>query len=64
MPLKETYPELDITRIALPRIESEIWRGFVFVRLEGGGPGVAAMMAPYDRRLRPTVSRTCRRSAA
>jgi len=53
VPLKETYPELDMQRIALPRIESEIWRGFVFVRLEGGGPSVAAMMAPYEDEIAP-----------
>jgi len=53
MPLRETYPEVEMGRIALPRIESEIWRGFVFVRLEGGGPSVAAMMAPYDHEVAP-----------
>ncbi|MCC6917916.1 MAG: aromatic ring-hydroxylating dioxygenase subunit alpha [Alphaproteobacteria bacterium] len=53
VPLKETYPGLDMQRIALPRIESETWRGFVFVRLEGGGPGVAAMMAPYEDEIAP-----------
>ncbi len=38
--------------VALPSglapVEHEVWHGFVFVRLEGGGPAVAAMMAPYD----------------
>lgn len=53
LPLKETYPRLDMGKIALPAFDCEIWRGFVFVRLQGGGPSVAAMMAPYDREVAP-----------
>lgn len=52
-PLGETYDGLDFARLGLPAIESEVWRGFVFVRLEGGGPSVAEMMAPYEAEIAP-----------
>lgn len=32
----------------LAPVDMEIWRGFIFIRLAGDGPGVARMMAPYD----------------
>jgi phenylpropionate dioxygenase-like ring-hydroxylating dioxygenase large terminal subunit len=53
MPLAETYDAAAVREIALPVFESEIWRGFVFVRLEGGGPSVAEMMAPYEAEIAP-----------
>lgn len=37
----------------LHALDLEIWRGFIFVRLQGGGPSVAAMMAPYDHEVAP-----------
>ena len=41
-------------RAGLAPVEVEIWRGFVFVRLEDdGGPSVAEMMAPYDAEIAP-----------
>ena len=46
VPMKEDYPGLEQAALGLIPIELEIWRGFVFVRLESGGPSVAAMMAP------------------
>lgn len=33
----------------LARVDLDVWRGFIFVRLAGDGPSVAEMMAPYDR---------------
>lgn len=49
VPMKGDYPALRIEENGLAAVEVEIWRGFVFVRLEDdGGPSVAAMMAPYD----------------
>jgi phenylpropionate dioxygenase-like ring-hydroxylating dioxygenase large terminal subunit len=47
VPMKEDYPGLDPAALGLHPVELESWRGFLFVRLEGGGPSVAAMMAPY-----------------
>lgn len=53
VPLGKTYPTLDKETMGLPPIETEIWRSFIFVRLEGGGPSVAEMMAPYDAEVAP-----------
>ena len=48
VPHKEDYPGLDPDRHGLIPVELEAWRGFLFVRLEGGGPSVAEMMAPSE----------------
>jgi phenylpropionate dioxygenase-like ring-hydroxylating dioxygenase large terminal subunit len=53
VPSKHDYPALDMNRTGLAPIELEIWRGFAFVRLENGGPSVAAMMAPYEAMIEP-----------
>ena len=53
VPMKEDYPGLDQSRLGLIPVEMELWRGFVFVRLESGGPSVAAMMAPFDAEVEP-----------
>ncbi|MEO6388527.1 MAG: aromatic ring-hydroxylating dioxygenase subunit alpha [Croceibacterium sp.] len=47
------YPGLDKSRHGLAPVELEVWRGFIFVRLEGGGPSVAGMMAPYEAMVAP-----------
>jgi phenylpropionate dioxygenase-like ring-hydroxylating dioxygenase large terminal subunit len=44
---RTAFPQLDISREALAPVEMEIYAGFVFVRIVGGGPSVAQMMAPY-----------------
>jgi carnitine monooxygenase subunit len=41
------FPDFDISRESLVPVEMEIYAGFVFVRIEGGGPSVAEMLAPY-----------------
>ena len=53
VPLRETYPDLRLGERRLPPIELEVFKGFIFVRLEGGGPSVAEMMAPYADELEP-----------
>ena len=53
VPRRADYPGLDFGRHALFPIELETWRGFVFVRLEGGGPSVAEMMAPFEAEIAP-----------
>jgi phenylpropionate dioxygenase-like ring-hydroxylating dioxygenase large terminal subunit len=53
VPFAETYPALDKAEMGLKAIELEVWRGFIFARLEGGGPSVAEMMAPYDAEVAP-----------
>ena len=50
---REAFPHLDIGREALVPVEMEMWRGFVFARIQGGGPTVAQMMAPYDGEIAP-----------
>ncbi len=47
MPLAETYGDVDRSKLALRRVDLEIFKGFIFVRLESGGPSVAEMLAPY-----------------
>ena len=43
VPHKADYPDFDQSEWGLMPVELEEWRGFLFVRLEGGGPGVAVM---------------------
>ncbi|TPE61598.1 aromatic ring-hydroxylating dioxygenase subunit alpha [Sandaracinobacter neustonicus] len=49
VPIRGTYPQLDMSKHGLAPVDLEIYRGFIFVRLEDdGGPSVAQMIAPYD----------------
>jgi phenylpropionate dioxygenase-like ring-hydroxylating dioxygenase large terminal subunit len=50
--MRESYA-IDVSKHGLAPVELEVWRGFVFVRLEGGGPSVAEMMAPHDAEVEP-----------
>jgi phenylpropionate dioxygenase-like ring-hydroxylating dioxygenase large terminal subunit len=45
LPGRSEYVGLRLEDHGLSPVELEIWQGFVFVRLEGGGPSVATMMA-------------------
>ena len=54
VPMKADYSTLQPSEHGLAAVDVEIWRGFVFVRLEDrGGPSVAEMMAPYDHEIAP-----------
>jgi phenylpropionate dioxygenase-like ring-hydroxylating dioxygenase large terminal subunit len=53
VPSREDYPGLDQSALGLIPVEMEAWRGFLFVRLESGGPSVAEMMAPYEEEIAP-----------
>jgi phenylpropionate dioxygenase-like ring-hydroxylating dioxygenase large terminal subunit len=53
LPNADDYPGLDRAAQGLLPVELENWRGFLFVRLEPGGPSVAAMMAPYEAEVAP-----------
>lgn len=53
VPHKADYPGLDPGAHGLIPVELEAWRGFLFVRLESGGPSVAEMMAPYEGEVAP-----------
>jgi phenylpropionate dioxygenase-like ring-hydroxylating dioxygenase large terminal subunit len=46
VPSSQGFEVLDRTAHGLRPVEQEIFHGFIFVRLEAGLPGVAAMMAP------------------
>jgi phenylpropionate dioxygenase-like ring-hydroxylating dioxygenase large terminal subunit len=47
IPLRETYGDIDTGKLGLAAVELERFQGFIFVRLQSGGPSVAEMMAPY-----------------
>lgn len=54
VPMRGDYPALDMAANGLTPIETDLWRGFVFVRLrDDGGPSVAAMMAPARAEIEP-----------
>jgi phenylpropionate dioxygenase-like ring-hydroxylating dioxygenase large terminal subunit len=53
VPHRKDYPGLDASQLGLVAVEIEQWRGFLFVRLEGGGPSVSEMMAQYDHEVAP-----------
>ena len=53
VPHRDEYPGLDLADWGLVPVELEQWRGFLFVRLEIGGPSVAEMMAPYEAEIAP-----------
>ncbi len=49
VPTRGDYPALDMAATGLVTVDVEVWQGFVFVRLQGGGgPSVAEMMAPAE----------------
>lgn len=53
VPDSASYPTLDKDKAGLVPVDMEIWRGFIFVRLESGGPSVAEMMTPYEAQVAP-----------
>ena len=53
VPDKADYPQLDMRALGLKPVDCEIWQGFIFIRLAGDGPSVAAMMAPYEAMIAP-----------
>ena len=53
VPMREDYPGLDPAALGLVPIELERWRGFLFVRLEPGGPSVAEMVVPHEEEIGP-----------
>ena len=53
VPNRGDYAGLDMARLGLKPVAHEVWRGFVFIRLEGEGPSVAEMMAPYEEMVAP-----------
>ena len=48
VPFRDTFVGLEPEAFGLKTVETETYHGFIFVRLAGGGPKVAEMMAPYE----------------
>ncbi|HLY05863.1 MAG TPA: aromatic ring-hydroxylating dioxygenase subunit alpha [Rhizomicrobium sp.] len=48
VPPWQGFENLDRAGYGLVPLDQEIWRGFIFVRIERGLPSVAEMIAPYD----------------
>ncbi|HEX4295101.1 MAG TPA: aromatic ring-hydroxylating dioxygenase subunit alpha [Rhizomicrobium sp.] len=53
VPPWQGFEGMDLKRHSLAPLEQEIWRGFIFVRMEQGLPSVAEMMAPYEHEIAP-----------
>jgi carnitine monooxygenase subunit len=53
VPNKADYSGLDMGALGLKTVALEVWLGFIFVRIEGKGPSVADMMAPYADMIAP-----------
>jgi len=53
VPQREDYPGLDPAALGLKPVELEAWQGFLFVRLESGGPDLGVMMSPYEEEVAP-----------
>ncbi|MCJ2180031.1 aromatic ring-hydroxylating oxygenase subunit alpha [Novosphingobium album (ex Hu et al. 2023)] len=54
VPDSASYPDFDRASHGLAKVDVEIWRGFIFVRLvDDGGPSVGQMMAPYEAMVAP-----------
>lgn len=51
VPLRREFAEFPLADYGLKPIEIEIYKGFIFVRLEAGLPSVAEMLAPYESEL-------------
>ncbi len=51
VPQRKEFAAFDNEHYGLKRLETEVYRGFVFVRLKSGLPSVAHMLAPYAEEL-------------
>ena len=47
VPHRKEFADFQLDRFGLKPLESEVYKGFIFVRLQSGLPGVAHMLAPY-----------------
>jgi phenylpropionate dioxygenase-like ring-hydroxylating dioxygenase large terminal subunit len=51
VPRRAEFADFSQAQYGLKSVETEIYRGFIFVRLKPGLPSVAEMLAPYDHEL-------------
>jgi phenylpropionate dioxygenase-like ring-hydroxylating dioxygenase large terminal subunit len=51
VPHRKEFEDFSLDRYPLKRVETEIYKGFIFARLKPGSPSVAEMLAPYESEL-------------
>jgi phenylpropionate dioxygenase-like ring-hydroxylating dioxygenase large terminal subunit len=51
VPHRKEFADFSLDQFGLKPVETEIYKGFVFVRLKPGLPSVAEMLAPYEAEL-------------
>jgi carnitine monooxygenase subunit len=51
VPHRKEFVDFSLQQFGLKPLETEVYKGFVFVRLQPGLPSVAEMLAPYEREL-------------
>jgi len=51
IPHPENFPGVDKSKLGLIEVRMEIYRGQIFVKLRGNGPGVEALMGPIDEHI-------------
>ncbi len=51
VPERKEFVDFSLDRYGLNTVETEIYKGFIFVRLKPGLPSVAEMLAPYHEEL-------------
>jgi len=51
VPLRKDFADFSLDQFGLKPIETEVYKGFIFVRLKTGLPSVAEMLAPYEQEL-------------
>ena len=51
VPERKEFVDFSLDRYGLKTVETEVYKGFVFVRLKPGLPSVAEMLAPYHEEL-------------
>jgi phenylpropionate dioxygenase-like ring-hydroxylating dioxygenase large terminal subunit len=51
VPHRREFVDFSLAQYGLKAVETEIYKGFIFVRLKAGLPSVADMLAPYESEL-------------
>ena len=51
VPHRKEFADFTLDQYGLKPVETEIYKGFIFVRLKAGLPSVAEMLAPYESRI-------------
>jgi phenylpropionate dioxygenase-like ring-hydroxylating dioxygenase large terminal subunit len=51
VPHRKEFVDFSLDRYGLKPLETEVYKGFIFVRLQSGLPSVAEMLAPYEHEL-------------